>query len=384
MHGPPSQPTQAAPSGLCLLHEGALQVLIDALRRRGYRVLGPVRVDGAILYAEVESAADLPRGWIDHQQPGSYRLEQTDDPRSFAHTVGPQSFKRLFLPPRQSVWKISREGDGLQVQASVPEKQRWALLGARSCELEAVAIQDRVFLSDSYRDEHYAARRQDVLVVAVHCSRAVATCFCASQNTGPQARRGFDLALTELMVDGTLQLLAEAASPAGSALLADVPHSPASDDLKTRRAALMQDVASGQQRSLPEDTAALLRDNPEHPIWRQVAERCLSCANCTMVCPTCFCTGVEDVMDLTGQHSERVRSWDSCFGLEYSNLHGGPVRSSTASRYRQWITHKLSSWHEQFGSSGCVGCGRCISWCPVGIDITAEARNLKESSHGRD
>jgi Fe-S-cluster-containing hydrogenase component 2 len=133
----------------------------------------------------------------------------------------------------------------------------------------------------------------------------------------------------------------------------------------------------------------LLYTNFDHPRWDNVAQRCLTCANCTMVCPTCFCTTVEDVSDVTGSHAERWRKWDSCFSQNFSYIHGGSVRSSAKSRYRQWMTHKLASWIDQFGSSGCVGCGRCITWCPVGIDITEEVRAIrespassKESSHG--
>ena len=126
------------------------------------------------------------------------------------------------------------------------------------------------------------------------------------------------------------------------------------------------------------DIRELLYRNYEHPRWDEVAERCLACGNCTMVCPTCFCTTVEDVTDLAGEHVERHQRWDSCFTIDYSHIHGGAVRGSTRSRYRQWMTHKLATWIDQFGSSGCVGCGRCITWCPVGIDITEEARAIRE------
>lgn len=103
-----------------------------------------------------------------------------------------------------------------------------------------------------------------------------------------------------------------------------------------------------------------------------------------MVCPTCFCTGVEDVTALAGDVTERVRKWDSCFTADFSYQHGGVVRESTKSRYRQWLTHKLSSWVDQFGSSGCVGCGRCITWCPTGIDLTAEVAAIAESAITRN
>jgi ferredoxin len=123
----------------------------------------------------------------------------------------------------------------------------------------------------------------------------------------------------------------------------------------------------------------LLFSNLEHPRWQQVADRCLSCANCTLVCPTCFCSSVSDVADLSGDHASRERQWASCFTLEHSQMHGGNARPTVASRYRQWLTHKLAGWIDQFGSSGCTGCGRCITWCPVGIDLTAEVAAIRET-----
>jgi hypothetical protein len=91
-----------------------------------------------------------------------------------------------------------------------------------------------------------------------------------------------------------------------------------------------------------------------------------------LVCPTCFCSTVEDTTDLSGEVATRTRVWDSCFTLGHSYIHGGSVRPTTATRYRQWLTHKLDTWWDQFGTSGCVGCGRCTTWCPAEIDLLAE------------
>jgi len=138
------------------------------------------------------------------------------------------------------------------------------------------------------------------------------------------------------------------------------------------------DAAGAMGRSMPAyGLHDLMTSSYDAARWNDVAERCLTCGNCTMACPTCFCTTVEDMTDLSGDHAERWQSWDSCFELDFSYLHGGPVRSSPRSRYRQWLTHKLGTWHDQFGSSGCVGCGRCIVWCPVGIDLTEEVAALQ-------
>ena len=121
----------------------------------------------------------------------------------------------------------------------------------------------------------------------------------------------------------------------------------------------------------------LLAANREHPRFAEVAGRCLTCGNCTSVCPTCFCTSVEDVNDLADGSAERWRVWDTCFSVDYSYIHGGSVRRSPEARYRQWLTHKFGTWVDQFGTSGCVGCGRCITWCPVGIDVTEELAAIR-------
>jgi sulfhydrogenase subunit beta (sulfur reductase) len=214
----------------------------------------------------------------------------------------------------------------------------------------------------------------------VNCGEAGGTCFCVSMNAGPKAREGYDLALTELLADGANRFLVEIGSPAGAELLAQAPSRAATKaDLDAASAAVAH-AAANMGREVPnEDVPALLARNLQHSRWDEVAQRCLSCANCTMVCPTCFCTSVEEHSDLAGVESSRTRRWDSCFTMDYSYIHGGSVRPGVASRYRQWMTHKLSTWHDQFGTSGCVGCGRCITWCPVGIDITEETRAIADS-----
>jgi ferredoxin len=369
-----------------LLSPGDLQVLIDVLVARGYQVLGPTLREGAIVYDEVGRVADLPAGWTDKQDAGQYRVERRDDSALFGYAVGPQSWKRFLHPPTEPLWRAERTEAGFSVTAAETGPVKFAFLGVRACELHAIGIQDRVFTGGPYVDTLYQRRRQDNFLVAVNCGEAGGSCFCASMDTGPQAKSGFDLALTELLDDGGHRFLVEVGSNAGATVLAEVPHRPAGDNDTASAQAVVARTANRMGRTLDTNgLKQLLQENPTHPRWDDVAERCLGCANCTMVCPTCFCTTVADHSDLAGQTAERVRSWDSCFNLDFSYVHGGRVRTEGSSRYRQWITHKLASWIDQFGSSGCVGCGRCITWCPVGIDITAEAaaiRASKEADHG--
>jgi len=350
--------------------------LLDALRARGFRTIGPTVRDGAVVLGELRRAADLPVGWRDEQQPARYRLRGDDSGAAFAWTVGPHSWKRYLHPPRLVLWRARRENDGFAITEGPEPAERLAFVGVRPCELAAIAVQDRVLAADPA----YAARREAAFVVAVNCTRAGGTCFCASMGTGPEAAAGHDLVLTELVRDGRHLFLAEAGSSRGGELLAALPTRAATEGERQAAADALAAAAGSMGRSL--DTRGLreaLAASPENPRWEEVARRCLACANCTLVCPTCFCTTVEDVTDLAGEETARARRWDSCFGLEFSYIHGGSVRSSAAARYRQWLTHKLSTWHDQFGTAGCVGCGRCITWCPAGIDLTEEARAIRES-----
>ena len=357
-----------------------LDALLGVLRGRGYRVVGPTVRDQVIVYDDINGIADLPVGWTDEQDGGRYRLSRRDDEAVFSYAVGQHSWKRFLHPPVLRLWHSKRTPDGIQVTPEPDPDERFAFIGVRSCELHAIAIQDRVFLGGPHVDPHYRARREGTFLVAVNCGQAGGTCFCVSMGTGPKAERGFDLSLTELAAEGEHRFLIESGTEAGNAVLAELPHRAAPPEDEQAAEAVVARTAGSMGRSMrADDVHDLLLRNLEHARWDDVAQRCLTCGNCTMVCPTCFCTSVEDSSDLAGIESAHSRRWDSCFTMDYSYIHGGSVRPSTRSRYRQWITHKLATWVDQFGTSGCVGCGRCVTWCPVGIDITEEVRAIRDS-----
>jgi ferredoxin len=355
-----------------------IQHLLKALVDRGYQVVGPTVRDSAIVYESIDSTDDLPIGWTDEQEGGRYQLVKRDDQAWFGYAVGPHSWKQFLHPPQLRLWQAQRQTDGFQFVEEQQEVPRYAFLGVRACELHAIAVQDNVFIHGAHADPTYAARRQEAFTIAVNCGQAGGTCFCVSMQTGPRATRGFDLALTEVLDANRHDFVVEIGTARGAEVMRDVPYRAASAEDMQIAEAIVTQTATQMGRSLDTtDIQALLYHNMEHPRWDDVATRCLSCANCTMVCPTCFCTTVEDVTDLTGSQAERWRKWDSCFTQDFSYIHGGSIRSSTRARYRQWLTHKLATWIDQFGTSGCVGCGRCITWCPVGIDITAEVRAIR-------
>jgi ferredoxin len=361
------------------IEPGELDELFAALRGRGFTLVGPTVRDGAIVYDEIAGRKDLPEGWTDEQDGGTYRIRRRDDDALFGYAVGPQSWKRFLHPPELKLWRARRSAEGeIEFSEEADAPPAYAFVGVRSCELHAIEIQDRVLLEGEYPDPFYRARREGAFIVAVNCTVAGGTCFCVSMDTGPRAEAGFDIALTEVIEDGRHYFVCEAGSERGGELMAELPTSPVEPaETKAAEAGIAR-AAANQGRSM--ETAGikeLLYDNYEHPRWEEVSERCLTCGNCTMVCPTCFCTTVEDTGDLTVETAERTRVWDSCFTMDFSYVHGGSVRSSARSRYRQWMTHKLATWIDQFGTSGCVGCGRCITWCPVAIDITEEVAAIR-------
>ncbi len=366
-----------------VLERDNFQQLVDVLVRRGHEVIGPTVRDGAIVYDTVSSAADLPVGWTDEQTGGSYRLRRRRDQALFGYAVGPHSWKRFLHPSAVRLWQATRQENRFAIQPEAHDNRKIAFLGVRSCELHAISIQDRVFVHGQQVEPSYQSRREQVFMVAVNCAQAGGTCFCASMNTGPRVSSGFDLALTEVLEESRHYFLVEVGTAAGADVLGELAPRPAEDAEGEAADRICARTAANMGRTM--DTVGikdLLYRNYEHARWDHVAARCLTCANCTMVCPTCFCTTVEDVIDLKGEHVERWQKWDSCFTMDFSYIHGGSVRATPKARYRQWMTHKLATWIDQFGTSGCVGCGRCITWCPVGIDITEEVSAIRKSEEG--
>lgn len=354
---------------------GSLDTLGDLLDLllKDFRVIGPTVKDNVIIYDDIADPNDLPRGLTDEQDGGHYRLIPRSDGALFGYAVGPHSWKAQFLPSRLELWRAETSDDTLSVAAAEPPNEKRALLGVRACELRAIAIHDRVLIAGEFIDPHYKSQRDNTFIIAVNCTQAGGTCFCASMNAGPAVTGGYDLLLTELVSESEHLFMIETGSSAGEAVIEAIRHRPATEmEINAARNVVAKTAADMGRKIPPVDLHDLLLSNVKSENWTKVAERCLSCGNCTMVCPTCFCTTVDDSSDFDGKYFSRTRRWDSCFSLDFSYVHGGEVRASVASRYRQWITHKLATWIDQFGESGCVGCGRCITWCPVGIDITEE------------
>ena len=361
-----------------ILERHDMPALFAGLERAGYEIVGPTVREGAIIYDRISKVEELPIGWTDRQGGGKYRLERRGDDALFGYNVGPFTWKKFLFLPHERLWTATRDGPGFKVTAEPAHDRPIAFLGMRACELAGLAITDRVFTGGAVADPSYQARRAKILRVAVQCGQAGANCFCVSMGTGPGVTKGADLILTEILRPGHHTFLLEVATDAGRAAVAGVPVHRETAGAEEEARHIVDRTAHSMGKSM--DTHGirdLLLTNLDHPRWEIVAKRCLSCTNCTMVCPTCFCSTHEEVPKLGTDEVERWRRWDSCFNGQFSELHGQSVRKSTLSRYRQWLTHKLGSWQDQFGTSGCVGCGRCVTWCPVGIDLTEEVAAIR-------
>lgn len=352
------------------IEKGAISDMLMALSS-SYKLIGPKVQSDVITLGEI-IPADLPFHVKDIQIAGSYRLDSEKSNYLFSFSIGPDSFKRFLFPPEIELfkWRYREKGlDSFQpLEISVPI----VLFGLRACDTEALILYDRIFAEDWY----YKKIRDKSIVIAINCLFPNENCFCPSLSTGPEVRRA-DLIITELE----------------DRLLLEVQNNRILDflkELKTERADDF-DIKSKDQvvkrcrelikKQIDIKNLSFLLKKLENTVWKEIAEIDLECGNCTQVCPTCFCNSTFDKLKLSdiskkAYQGVRIRVWDSCFSRNFSKVHGGNFRPSRRARYRHWFMHKFNYMEEQFGIKGCVGCGRCITWCPAGIDVTEVLRWL--------
>lgn len=346
--------------------------MLDVLKSSGYKCVAPRYYEGAISYDTLNKSADLPWGYHDEQKPGHYELSKSEHKHAFGFTLPTTSVKPMLFKAKENVWKVTRNPEGKLTFDPVVEVEKIAVFGVRPCDLRGIEIQDRVFMENSYNDIRYVKRRENQFLIAMNCTKSHSNCFCTALGDSPKADKGFDLAMTELQDDG---FVVEIGSDKGRAVLDALNLEAATGGQAQRALAKIEYAAAGQtQRTLPpiKEVEARLMANLEHPQWDDVASRCLSCGSCTQACPTCFCHTERDEANVVGNETHHTREWDSCFSIDHSYTHGDTYRENPKYRYRQWLTHKFSTWRDQFRTKGCVGCGRCVTWCPVKIDVVDE------------
>lgn len=317
-----------------------------------YRLQGPARSGSRTVFREVSAAAELD-------------LEG-------GRTMIPPG-KVFFYRARQQLLQFDLQGR-TSVTAPLASAEPALLVGIRPCDLHALLYLDQTFKADPY----YRAVRQKTLLLAVNCRRPTPYCFCASLGTGPfyKSLKGCDAVLTKL-AEGWL---VEPREETMARLLAG-DGKPVSEQHWQEKAAQEQAARSNFEKSIElKGLEPILRRNQEHPVWsRTAAERCLSCTNCVMVCPTCFCHEIRDRVEMDLRQAVRYRQWDACQDLAFAAVHGGNFRQTRQARLRQFVLHKLD-FTAQYGQAGTVGCGRCIEWCPTAIDLTEMAKEIRQDA----
>ena len=317
-----------------------LHRFIDTLLAEGVRVVGPKRTGTLTVYAPLAKGDEL---------------DLTEQPR--------RSAKEVFFPPCETILSFEKR-DG-KTTVSDPDLDRLpetVLIGVRPCDAAAPGILDALFSWD-YDDPFYLERRKRTTIVGIACTSSDDACFCTAVGCSPDARKGSDLFLLPIEGGG---FVVEALDAKGSAL-------------KARYESLLDTVGNARQVPLATPDVELLDlekirtwlDNDfEHPLWQEVADRCAGCGACAFLCPACHCF---DIVDEGGEGSGcRRKHWDACgFGKFTMHASAHNPRDVQPQRYRNRIMHKFKYYADKFGQTLCTGCGRCIRWCPVGIDIKA-------------
>jgi ferredoxin len=354
------------------LPHNRLDDLLAALNAQAYRCVGPQVQEGCVMYDTITQAGQLPWGIADQQSAGFYQLTEGNPQRAFSWANSPSSIKPFLFKQQETIWRVQRDATGkISFQPAV-EYEPLALIGIRPCDLAAMAIQDKVFLESGATDPRYEARRKALFLIVVNCNAPSANCFCLSAGQDVEAKSYFDLALTEIDDGFVVTCGSEKAIQILEVLKLEI----ATKTHRNQAQNQLDQARRSQNKKLPEKKFTQQEDLLNHPHWQNVAQRCLSCGTCTQVCPTCFCH--KQSVQTSAEGHEQIREWDSCFSEKHSYVNGAPLRKDVKSRYQQWLCHKMLYWEEQFACEGCVGCGRCITWCPAQIDVTEELNKLVE------
>ena len=345
-----------------------LELLMRFLQREfnGAKLYGYKLQNGNVVFGELASVSDLPLGVVDEQKPGYYRLLQGF---RFRHCM--DSPKRFLLPPEHLLVTISSSYDVIKVEDDV---EPVILFGIKPCDLKAIEILDRIIYG---RNPVYTKRRDSVKAVVVEeCLEPGETCFCAAVNSGPTASRGFDIAYARLRQD---LFIFRYGSPLGEKILSRIGLREASEEHVKKYLELVDKARALMMARIPpiKDIGELLRKRAsDKKFWEDESMNCVGCGNCNYVCPTCFCIEIDDRVE--GNVSRRVAIWAGCRTYTYGLVAGGHFRRDLYTRYRHFILHKFVFYPIQVGDVGCVGCGRCITWCPMGIDMRDTLKHLTE------
>lgn len=351
--------------GAVLTKEGFREWL-SALGKE-YKIFGPIPKGGETAFGEVSDPVLLEMDLVDSLIP----------PTKFFH------------PPKDTLFNFKYKSEdpakGLFYETTPmppPAVESRIIVGVHACDLAGILLQDKVFYSSRYPDPSYIDRRRNTLIIALNCFRANEYCICTSVGSGPEVKEGYDLALSDLGEE----YLVEIGSLKGAELLQKAVSRPASDeDFRKKKKSLEFTRKQIVRHMRTENLPAVMLRHLAHPSWKENAARCVSCGACTMTCPTCFCYTVRDELDIALKGGKRLRQWDSCQLLEFAEVAMGEnFRKDREARMKWRIYHKLCFWWEQFGASGCVGCGRCIKNCVTRIDMTQIVSTIRETEEAQE
>jgi len=349
-----------------LIFAEELTQIVAVLMAEGYTVIGPKDKKLALNLEKLSSPDELALGFVSEEKEGYYRLKP-------AKTLAIDAAKPMNSPKyytekaNQLLYTASQVNNQWEFKTAVVEPEPIAFFGLNACDVASLYILDLTFKQE-FKDPVYEKNRQAVqFVVGVNCTHPGNNCFCSTYNTGPRLTYPYDLGLTCL---GETYLV-EAGSQKGKEVLAKLKSEPASQAHLQQKETLLEKAKKQMSKAFNLKKACqVLADNYEHPYWDEPSERCLSCANCINVCPTCYCYQIYRRANLSADEVAVFRSLDACHHLEFAAVHGGNFRPRRVDRLRHWVNHKIFWTIEQYGVPGCVGCGRCITWCPTAIDIT--------------
>jgi len=292
------------------------------------------------------------------------------------HLPNPQKpVKEVFFPQSEVMFRYERIGKRNQVTSMENVKRERVILGARPCDIQAISMIDEVFLGREYADVYFLHKRNFTTIIGMACDQPLSTCFCSSTGGNPFTRKGSDLFFIDLGEAYLVELLTEK----GMAFHKKKFFKEASSEDLTFAQKIEEKASKKTDSSIPIDGIEKRLDQiVESPFWDQIHEKCIGCGVCTFLCPTCHCFDIADE-DLN-RKGQRVRNWDSCLSNLYSQeTSGHNPRPTGRERTRQRLMHKFNYFPKNFGRIACVGCGRCILYCPANFDIRQVIKEIQKA-----
>jgi ferredoxin len=299
----------------------------------------------------------------------------SDDEPFFAYLNSKNAPKNIFFPHTETMMKYTRTPQGMVFSSEVNEAGQSVLFGVRPCDAHSFVVLDKLFDQEKYKDQYYIAKRQNTTVITLACVKPpYATCFCTSVDGEPVSSEGADILLTDIGDEYLVELVTEK----GAKLAGYFGDTKADAPAEAKKAELAAKAKEAIKSKVPaHEVKPILDKNFDHPFWDTIHAKCLACGTCTYLCPTCHCFDISD--EVVGSDGIRLRSWDSCmFPLFTKETSGHNPRPSQKERWRQRTMHKFKYYIDMFNTIGCVGCGRCVMYCPVNLDIRKVVEDISK------